>query len=342
LTFRLQHGENIPALVQRMAAALEGVTIVDLLVFGSNHALRSLDEAFKKVFPMPDWPVTWVDGEGCNKRHIAGIQVTGFIGGTVGRIRSGGKVVGSVFTYGGARHCVVGGIRPDGFSDARGDQTKQALEKLAATLGQAGFSIADIVRTWFFLEDILSWYPEFNRARTAIYSGIRFRTGSPPASTGVGIRRPHRGALALKARAMRPLNGSAAVVEVASPLQCPAPAYGSSFSRAMEISTTAGRQLFISGTASIAPAGETLWKDDIIEQVALTMKIVEALLRSRGYRLEDVTRAVAYFKHRAVLPVFEDWYGSRRAASLPVVAAHCDICRDDLGFEFEADAEKPA
>jgi len=76
--------------------------------------------------------------------------------------------------------------------------------------------------------------------------------------------------------------------------------------------------------------------------VEQTMKVVGAILRSRGYRFEDVTRAVAYFKHRAYLPVFRDWCAVNRQQALPVVAARCDVCRDDLGFEIEADAETSA
>ena len=141
---------------------------------------------------------------------------------------------------------------------------------------------------------------------------------------------------------MQPLNPSACALEIASPLQCPAPAYGSSFSRAMELSTAAGRRLFISGTASVAPGGETLWQNDIARQVDLTMKVVEALLSSRGYSFDDLTRAVAYFKHSEYLPAFTQWCAARRLSSLPLVSTHCAICRDTLAFELEADAEKPA
>jgi enamine deaminase RidA (YjgF/YER057c/UK114 family) len=127
------------------------------------------------------------------------------------------------------------------------------------------------------------------------------------------------------------------VEEVASPLQCPAPAYGSSFSRAMEVSFACGRRLFISGTASIAPDGQTLWKGDVHKQVNQTMKVVESILHSRKFSLSDLTRATAYFKHPTDVQAFEEWCTARGLFSLPVVLANCGICRDDLLFEFEAD-----
>src|SRR5450759_6025433 len=99
------------------------------------------------------------------------------------------------------------------------EQTRQTLEKLKIVLAQAGFDLADTVRTWFFLENILSWYDDFNHARTKIYSGVKFRTGSLPASTGVGAKNPAGTALALAAWAFRPLEINSRAEEVPSPLQ---------------------------------------------------------------------------------------------------------------------------
>ena len=107
----------------------------------------------------------------------------------------------------------------------------------------------------------------------------------------------------------------------------------------METSTSVGRRLFISGTASIAPGGKTLWEGDVRKQVETTMEVVEAILRSRNFALTDLTRATAYFRRVADAPVFAEWLAERRLFKLPVVSAQCDVCRDDLLFELEADAE---
>jgi hypothetical protein len=53
-------------------------------------------------------------------------------------------------------------------------------------------SYRDVVRTWFYLNDILSWYPEFNQARNAVYRELGLIPGHDggsrrlPASTGIG------------------------------------------------------------------------------------------------------------------------------------------------------------
>jgi enamine deaminase RidA (YjgF/YER057c/UK114 family) len=110
----------------------------------------------------------------------------------------------------------------------------------------------------------------------------------------------------------------------------------------MEISSSQGRRLLISGTASIAPGGHTLWQGDLRQQIRHTMEVVEVILASRGFGFLDITRATAYFKNRADMPDFPAWCAARDLRSLPVVITQCGICREELLFELEADAWLPA
>jgi enamine deaminase RidA (YjgF/YER057c/UK114 family) len=333
-------GEGMMEMFSRLALALkdEDTTMINLMVFGSVKAHAAAEEAMRRVFGRIDWPVTWVEGAACDDHPIAGMQAFAFGAGPVTPITLNGHVVGSVFEEDGIRHCLLGGLGPDLCSASPPDQLRQTLGNLESALQIAGFSLGDVVRTWFYLDDLLSWYRAFNDARTQAYSRITFRTGSLPASTGISGRNPAGSALVAGAWAMQPLHPSAQIAEVASPLQCPAPAYGSSFSRAMEIKSLDGRRLLISGTASIEPGGRTVWPGDVGQQINLTMEVVEAILTSRGFKLSDITRATAYFKNRADIALFEAWRADRGDRSLPVIAAQCGICRDDLLFELEADA----
>jgi len=340
LTFTPQPGENFFNLCRRIAAQLRecGATPLHFLVFGNASAAPAGTTAVKEIFGLVDFPVMWVEGAECGGQPVAGVQLYAFTG-NVERIERHGQVVGSVFIEGGARQCFIGGLMHSDKVLPAAEQTRQTLEELQIVLALAGFELADTVRTWFFLENILQWYDNFNRARTKIYSGVKFRTGSLPASTGVGAKNPAGTALALAAWAFRPQKNSAGAKEIASPLQCPAPAYGSSFSRAMEISLDSGKRLFISGTASIAPGGKTLWIGDTRKQVELSMDVVEAILRSRGLTLADLTRATAYFRRAADAGIFSEWLTVNRLEQMPVVSVQCDVCRDDLLFELEAEAE---
>jgi len=129
---------------------------------------------------------------------------------------------------------------------------------------------------------------------------------------------------------------------IPSPKQCPAPAYGSAFSRAVEIHSPGFRQVLISGTASIEPGGATAHVGDVQAQIDLTMEVVESILESRGMSLADTSRATAYFRSGSDAPRFIEWMERHEIRNLPVVHACCDICRDDLLFELELDAIQSA
>ena len=343
-TINPRPGEGIPAMFSRLALALRDSdsTLVKLLAFGSVSAHPAAEEAMRRVFSRIDWPVTWVEGAACNDDPIAGIQAFAFSAGQVDRIILDGRVAGSVFQDGAFRYCLLGGLGPTAPSASRAVQFRQTLERMEAALAQAGFSLGDVARTWFYLDELLTWYGAFNQARTQAYSRVKFRSGSLPASTGIAAKNPAGSALVAAAWAVQPLDPGAQIAEVHSPLQCAATAYGSSFSRAMELSSFQGRRLLISGTASVAPGGQTLWPGNLRQQIQRTMEVVEVILASRDFEFSDLTRATAYFKDRAGLPEFHAWCASRDLRSLPVVSAQSGICRDDLLFELEADAWKPA
>jgi enamine deaminase RidA (YjgF/YER057c/UK114 family) len=335
--------EGVKETFSRLAVVLKELdaTVVHLMAFGSANASTAGMEAMRQLFGKPDWPVTWVEGAACDGGPIAGIHVLALTGSDVKRIVKDGHVVGSVIEDEVMRQCLLGGMGPGQTSLSRAEQTKETLQKMEEALAQGGFSFGDVVRTWFYLDNLLSWYGDFNQVRTSAYSQIRFRTGSLPASTGISARNPNGAALTAAAWAVQPLNSSVHIEEVASPLQCPAPAYGSSFSRAMEISSAYGHRLFVSGTASIAPDGQTLWKGDVNKQVNQTMKVVGSILHARGFSFLDMTRATAYFKRQADIQAFKEWCAEHDLSGLPVVLANCGICRDALLFELEADCAIP-
>ena len=140
--------------------------------------------------------------------------------------------------------------------------------------------------------------------------------------------------------AVIPKNSGCKIEAVNSPLQCPATSYKSSFSRAVELDFPSYRKLFVSGTASIDPYGNTSYLGDPGRQVELTMQVVEAILISRGMGWEDLTRGIAYFKDRATLPVFNRYCKENDIPPFPLAVSHADICRDELLFEIEVDALK--
>ncbi len=333
-------GEPVSAAFRRLDAELYAreARILGLMVYGALEARLEIENAMRAGLGREDWPVTWIDAPSCSGLPLAGVQAFAVSGRPVTRVRLGNRVVGSVFEDGGARHCLLGGIGPSAVGLHVGAQTQQTLANLEWALGLADFKLSDVVRTWFYNEDILAWYGEFNRVRSAHYANVPWRTGSLPASTGIGARNPAGAALVMGAWAMQPIDPAASAREIGSPLQCPAPAYGSSFSRAMELCSGGVRRLFVSGTASIAPDGRTAWVNDPAKQVALTMEVVAAILQSRGMGWDKLTRATAYFRDIALKAHFSDWCAQHELRRMPVIPLQAVVCRDDLLFEIEVDA----
>lgn len=335
-----QAGEKAEMLVARLADELKrkGDSVLMVMAYGSVEMHDVVMGSLARVLGGVNWPILWVEGASCFGGSLAGFQIFVLPEGKIERVSLAGRVVGSVFHDGDARHCLLAGLTPEDVSLTRAKQCEIFFESATIALAQAGFAYGDIARTWFYNDEILSWYDDFNRVRTAFYAKQKFSCGSLPASTAVRGRNPRGAALAFGAWAVVEKTANAAVQEVASPLQCPAPAYGSSFSRATEIVSGGVKRLFVSGTASIEPGGRTVWQGDVVKQVALTMEVVEAILRPRGMGFEDVTRATAYFKHPQDVTVLQNWLAERGLNAMPVVPVHCDICRDDLLFEIELDA----
>jgi enamine deaminase RidA (YjgF/YER057c/UK114 family) len=327
--------------VRRLAEVLNeaDATVVRLIAFGALNAAETTGAALHQSLDDPGLPITWVEGAACDGRPLAGIQVHAIAGTDVTTLGTGAKAAGRLWKNANATHCVFGGLETRTLSMPREEQARAALNLLESELANAGMTFKDVVRTWFFLDNILDWYGEFNQVRNDFFAPRELRSGNVPASTGVSGRNRSGGAAVLAAWAVRPHDTATQVVKnVASPNQCPAPAYGSAFSRAVELQSPGFRQLLISGTASIGQDGKTVHAGDIGGQIECTAGAVQAILESRGMSLDHATRATAYFRNAADALLFTEWLERCGIRNLPVVSACCDICRDDLLFELELDA----
>lgn len=309
-------------------------SVVAQMVFGGcdfhDAACARMDGA--------DWPQLWLQGDVCPGKHIAGISAFALAGQPVRRVKLADRVVGSAWSDADADYCFLAGVLPADFAAARGAQTHSCFEQIETALKKIGMDFSHVVRTWFYLDNLLDWYGEFNVARTNFFLSHGVFDRLIPASTGIGAKNPFGAALAAGALAMRPKNNRVQIREIISPLQCPATAYRSSFSRAVEMAFPDHRTLMISGTASIAPDGKTLFADSTAKQIHLTLDVVEAILKSRGMDWEDTVRAIGYFHDIRALPLFEEICRKRGILPLPLAPAHATVCRDDLWFEIELDA----
>jgi len=229
----------------------------------------------------------------------------------------------------------------DGTDTAPAVEAERTLEMAAALLSSACWSFRDVVRIWFYLDDILGWYGDFNRARTACFRCLELDGDSPtlPASTGVHGRNV-RGApctldlLAVKRRAGSRLD----VHRLRSVRQNEAPEYGSAFSRGLAVTTDHARYLFVSGTAAIDESGSSIHAGHFERQVERTVENVRDLIASAGADLGNVCQGTAFVKRAADAAALRPILQRLGLAEVPVVMMVGDICRDELLFELDATA----
>ena len=202
-------------------------------------------------------------------------------------------------------------------------------------------TFAHVVRTWLYIDRVCEWYGEFNAARSAFFESRNVFHTVLPASTGIGSANLDGAAITAGAIAVKPKDGRVKAEIVESPLQAPAMAYRSSFSRAAEILWPDRRLLFVSGTASIEPnSHEVAFVGDIEKQVDCTMKAVYAILESRGYGWADVSRAIVYLKEPSFRAAWQAWLAARGLPGDFAAETVCDVCRDEWLFEIELDASR--
>ncbi|MDO8805050.1 MAG: RidA family protein [Elusimicrobiota bacterium] len=332
--------EKPPATIARAVRALKkrNAAVVKMDIFGPLKGLNAYVDCLSSAYGGLVWPVTLVGTGPGPGTGIAGIQIYAVSGVPVETVFLDGKPAARVYEDKFAKYCVVGNVLPSKPGAPRRVQALDAFRTLEKALVAAGMAMPDIVRTWFYLDDILSWYGGFNAVRSKFFSERNMTGRSAPASTGVGGENPAHAALVVSALAVKPKARGAEARALPSPLQCPAPDYGSLFSRAVELSAPGGRSLLVSGTASIEAGGRTVHEGDAEAQIAFTMKVVEALLSSRGMAYSDVTRAIAYFRNAADFPAYERYRKRSGSSALRPLIMQSVVCRGDLLFEIEVDA----
>lgn len=340
MTLQPLPGEKPAGMVRRLAKVLreKNAIVVRHEIFESVTARKEIMRALQQEIQNDWWPVMWIRGGKDTDNAISGMHVFAVAGTRVQTICTDGQPVGRVFDDGQIRHCVLAGMKPTNLSVSKLAQCREVFSNLERVLREADMNMADVVRTWFFLDDIHSWYGEFNNTRIEFFKKKKLLGGLLPASTGIGGQNPFGAALVAGAWAVQAMNSSVAVHAVPSPLQCSSMEYGSAFSRAVSVDTLSCRRLLISGTASIGPDGRSLHTGDLHKQIGLSMKVVREILGSCGFDFSHITRATAYFKNIQDIPAFDLWRERQGLEPFPLIATQSDICRPELLFEIELDA----
>ena len=72
-------------------------------------------------------------------------------------LSTGGQAVAHVWETDDADFCLLAGVTPPDVSVPRGVQAAAVFPETERILGEAGFSFADVVRTWIYIDRVCEW-----------------------------------------------------------------------------------------------------------------------------------------------------------------------------------------
>jgi enamine deaminase RidA (YjgF/YER057c/UK114 family) len=330
----------------------QGLSMVHERLFGSlkvRAEVMSARNASCRACGFPaDGPLTYLQGTPPWGEGFAGVVIQAVSGDAVWSIEDEGKKVGRGWRRGDATFLVLQnlqGLTQNGNgANGRTLQAERLIQRAAHLLEAEGASYREVVRTWFYLSDILAWYPEFNRARTDIYEKFGILPGQDygrlrlPASTGIRGEVPGGAVAALDLMAVAgPAKSRPPVRQLSNPGQQDAFQYGSAFSRGALIRQSDLALIQVSGTAAIDEQGRSLYPGDVRAQIDCTFHKIAALIGQEGAGLQDIAAACVFVKRPEDALVYQERAEAWGLGNLPAVVMVADVCREELLFEIDAE-----
>ncbi len=236
-------------------------------------------------------------------------------------------------------HCWTTGLTCPG-AETPYSQTRGILEEYDAFLRAQGMTLADnLIRTWFFVQNIGANYRGFVTARKEFFA----EHGLTPdthfiASTGIeGTSANPAAKILLDAYAIRGVRPDQIRFLSALDHLSPTHLYGVTFERGTSIAYRDRKHILISGTASIDHQGKTLHAGDLSRQIDRTVENVEALLKLAGATLKDMCVLIAYVRDPGDQAVV--WERIReRFGDIPMDVIVASVCRPEWLVEVEGKA----
>lgn len=294
---------------------------------------------------------TYVEGQPTWGTGFAGAHVLAAVRGglpscSVSTLRHEGRACGRIlhrfaadflFLYDAGRTL---GINP---SLPRAQQAQAAIEGATSLLERENLDLSNVIRTWFYLDDILDWYEEFNEQRNRIYAEANlFGFGDKnrlPASTGIEGKSPTGLACTLDLMAIRSRrDGYPEICRLSNPLQNEAFHYGSAFSRGAYVREQCLTHVYVSGTAAVDEEGKSLDPSDMDAQVERTIVNVRQLLSQVGLAWPHLRHTTMFFKPGVDSASYGRVVRRLNLAEIPAVSVIANVCRPDLLFEIDGDA----
>ena len=223
---------------------------------------------------------------------------------------------------------------------------KDGFKLLQTTLNEMNYNASDIVRTWFYLNNIFTEYSDFNQARNQFFiqNDISFEINSKdlPASTCIAGK-TYCDNSAMMLVAMNSEKKLFSKQRIYNDMQNEAEGnnylYQPAFSRGMLVSNDMEYEFQLSGTASVGKDGQTKFEGNPKKQIELTLKNIMNILDSVGMQMSNIVESNVFIKSKKYYAVFID-ICMQLEIDFPYVCIVGDVCRRDLLFEIDGIAKK--
>lgn len=224
------------------------------------------------------------------------------------------------------------GTSPDSFT-----QTEAIFQKYVDELESRKITLQEeTIRTWVFVRDIDDNYQGMVKARRDFFTRHDLTAQTHYiASTGIdGAHADPRCLVLLDAYAIAGIDRRQIRHLTAPERLGPTSAYGVTFERGTQVAFGDRRHLWISGTASIDPAGRIVAPGDVTRQTNHACGNIAALLADGGATVTDIAQMIVYVReagdHQAVRQYLDE-----RFPDVPLVILHGPVCRPGWLVEIE-------
>lgn len=217
------------------------------------------------------------------------------------------------------------------------EQTAALLETASKSLEAEGATWKDVVRTWYYLNDIDRDYTEFNRARNRAFNKANINAPDCfPASTAIGGQTPDPNATLSMDMLVIPglLPGQSNIITAPQHMN-PTLEYGVRFARGRMVLFQDRRHIYISGTASIDTSGAIVHIGDVIAQTRRAIDNIIALLDEANAEPSALRYIIAYIRDAGDLAAVESIINDSPLASAVRIVVHAKVCRPGWLVEIE-------
>ena len=166
-----------------------GLQIVQERIFGSltsrNAVMATRAEVFLAHEMPPEGPVTYLQGNPPWGEGLSGVIHPCRQRGQTGRVPNAHRPRSALRSNVAQKRRAFSRTskprrsvrKPRVLRSLRRVQVRRMIERTDRILREHGASYRDVARTWFYLRDILAWYPQFNKVRNEKYGEFGMMPG---------------------------------------------------------------------------------------------------------------------------------------------------------------------